>query len=130
MKETFRIDYPKTDSGKKAWNKQYGLNAIYSGKHWSQRRQDAQLWHMLTVSAMNRAQCRKMPFEKPVIISFLWNDRLDLSNHAYMAKLIEDGMKGRLIRDDSRKYVRGIEHYFHDAPYIKVVVREMEAKGE
>ena len=42
-----------------------------------------------------------------------------------MAKLIEDGMKGKLIVDDSRRWVKGIEHYFHDAPFIKVIVREI-----
>lgn len=125
MTEVFRIDYPKTESGKKAWNKVYGMNAIYAGKHWTKRRQDAQMWHLMTVGAMNRARCRKTPFDKPVVIRFLWNDRLDLSNHAYMAKLIEDGMTGRIIADDSRRYVRGIEHFFHDAPCIKVIVQEV-----
>ena len=42
-----------------------------------------------------------------------------------MFKMIEDGMKGRLIRDDSRKWVKGNETYFHDEDYIKVVVREV-----
>ena len=51
---------------------------------------------------------------------------LDLSNHAYMAKMIEDAMRGRIIRDDSRKWVHGIEHYWHDKPYIRVVVTEVE----
>lgn len=68
-KETICINYPKTDSGKKAWNKQYGMNAIYAGKHWSQRGQDARMWHMLTLSAMNKAKCRKQPFDKPVVIT-------------------------------------------------------------
>lgn len=130
MKEQFKIEYPKTDSGRKAWNKLYGTNAIYAGKHWSKRRQDAQMWHLLTINAMNAAQIRKRPFEKPVVISFLWNDRMDISNHAYMAKMIEDAMKGRLITDDSRRWVKGICHYFHSAPYIKIIVEEIEKDGE
>ena len=117
-RESFIIRYPDTDAGKKAWNKAYGLNAIYAGKHWSKRRDDARLWHTLTVSAINAAHIRKRPFERPVVLTFQWNDRLDCSNHAYMAKLIEDGMKGILLHDDSRRWVRGIEHYFHDKPYI------------
>lgn len=125
MKEVFHIDYPKTEAGRKAWNKQYGMNAIYAGKHWSKRREDAKMWHMLTLSAMQKAQCRRTPFDKPVVITFLWNDRMDCSNHAYMAKLIEDGMKGRIIKDDSCRWVKGIEHYFHSAPYIKVIVQEV-----
>lgn len=126
MKETFVIDYPSTDAGKKAWNKMYGMNAIYAGKHWSKRREDANFWHQMTVLAMRKAHCRKKPFEKPVVITYLWNDRMDLSNHAYMAKMIEDAMKGVLITDDTKKYVKGVEHYFHNAPCIKVIVQEIE----
>ncbi len=126
MKESFIIHYPSTDAGKKAWNKQYGMNAIYAGKHWSQRREDAKFWHALTLSAINAAHIRKRPFEKPVVITFLWNDRLDCTNHAYMAKLIEDGMKGKLINDDSRRWVKGVENYFHEKPYIRVTLTEVE----
>ena len=126
MKESFIIHYPSTDAGKKAWNKQYGMNAIYAGKHWSQRREDAKFWHALTLSAINAAHIRKRPFDKPVVITFLWNDRLDCTNHAYMAKLIEDGMKGKLINDDSRRWVKGVENYFHEKPYIRVTLTEVE----
>ena len=126
MKESFIIRYPSTDAGKKAWNKQYGMNAIYAGKHWSQRREDAKFWHALTLSAINAAHIRKRPFEKPAVITFLWNDRLDCTNHAYMAKLIEDGMKGKLINDDSRRWVKGVENYFHEKPYIRVTLTEVE----
>ena len=126
MKEVFFIPYPKSPSGRKAWNKAYGFNKIYAGCHWSIRKQDAQYWHLLTASAMNAARCRRKPFEKPVMIRFFWNDRLDLSNHAYMAKLIEDAMKGRIITDDSRRWVQGIEHRFHEDDNIKVVVEEVK----
>lgn len=125
MKEVFFIPYPKSPSGRKSWNKAYGFNKIYAGCHWSIRKQDAQYWHLLTASAMNSARCRRKPFEKPVMIRFFWNDRLDLSNHAYMAKLIEDAMKGRIITDDSRRWVQGIEHRFHDGDCIVVEVEEI-----
>lgn len=42
------------------------------------------------------------------------------------ADLIEDGMKGILLHDDSRRWVKGIEHYFHDKPYIRVTITEVE----
>lgn len=29
----FMIPYPPTKAGKTAWNKRYGLNAYYAGKH-------------------------------------------------------------------------------------------------
>lgn len=124
MRQTFEIEYPTTPKGKAAWSRNYGMNAIYAGKHWSVRKRDAEYWHRLTAAAINRAGLRDNPFDAPVSITFYWNDRLDLSNHAYMAKLIEDGMKGRLIIDDSPKYVREIVHRFHDAPCIRITVEE------
>lgn len=126
MKEIIRIPYPKSPAEKKRWNKEYGMNAYYSGKHWSKRKEDADFWHTLTRAAMSKAQVRRRPFEKPVVITFLWNDKLDLDNHSIMSKMIIDALKGRLINDDTRKWVRGIEHYWHDEDYIKVILQEIE----
>lgn len=119
----FRIPYPGTPAGKKAWNECYGLNAYYAGKHWSQRKKDAEYWHCMTRAAMDRARVPKEPLLAPVVITFEWNDRLDLSNHAMMAKMIEDAMKGRIIQDDSPKWVRGIEHYFYEGDAVRVTVK-------
>lgn len=126
MIERFRVYYPKSKAEAKRWNSEYGLNAYYAGKHWSRRKQDADYWHLLTVSAMNRDNVRRRPFAKPVILTFWFNDRLDCSNHAMYIKMIEDGMKGRIIEDDSKKFVKGIECYFHDEEYILVQAREIE----
>ena len=125
MTESFVIPYPKTDAGKKLWSREYGLNAYYAGKHWAKRRADADRWHRLVAYEMERQKVRRTPMKNAVILTFYWNDRLDLSNHAAMAKMIEDAMKGRIIKDDSRRFVRGIEHYFHDEDYIRVVAREV-----
>ncbi len=125
MTESFIIKYPKTAAGKKQWSKNYGLNAYYAGKHWAQRKKDAEYWHRLVRSEMDMQKVRKNPFQNPVIITFYWNDRLDCSNHAAMGKMIEDAMKGRTIKDDSPAWVRGIEHYFHDEDYIRVVITEI-----
>lgn len=125
MTESFIIPYPKSDSGKKMWNRLYGFNAYYSGKHWTKRRDDAEMWHSLVRYEMNRQKVRTYPMKNPVVITFYWNDRLDLSNHAVMAKMIEDAMKGILIKDDSRKYVKGIEHYFHEKDYIRILITEI-----
>lgn len=122
--EVFEIPYPDKE-GKKQWTKRYGLNAYYAGKHWAARKADADYWHGLTRSEMKRQNVRTEPIENPVIITFYWNDRLDCSNHAAMAKMIEDAMTGFLIEGDSRKYVKGIEHYFWDGDSIKVCVREV-----
>ena len=126
MKEVIRIDYPPTAAGKKQWNKRYGTNAYWAGKHHAERTEDARYWHALTWAAMNKAHVRKKPFEKPVLITFLWNDSLDLDNHSMMEKMIVDGLKRKLINDDSRRWVKGIEHYWHDENCIKVIIRECE----
>lgn len=124
MKEVIRIEYPKTAAGKKQWCKLYGSNAYWAGKHWSKRKEDAQYWHALTWAAMTKI--RKRPLDKPVVITFLWNDNLDLDNHSMMGKMIIDALKSRLLHDDSRRWVKGIEHYWHDEPYIKVIIQEVE----
>ena len=126
MKEIIRIPYPKTAAGRKAWNHDYSLNAYYSGKPTKQRSEDARYWHALTRAAMSKAQVRRRPFEKPVVITFLWNDKLDLDNHSVMGKMIVDGLKGKLINDDTRRWVKGIEHYWHDDDCIKVIIQEIE----
>ena len=114
-KVTITLPYPPNHS-------QYGLNAYYSGKHWSKRKKDRDYWHdfVLMETPWNRP-----PLEYPVRIVYYWNDRLDLSNHAIMAKFIEDALKGRIIVDDSRKYVHEIVHRWHKEKCIKVIVEEI-----
>ena len=126
MSESFRIYYPTSKAEMKRWTKEYGMNAYYAGKHWSIRKRDAEFWHLLTRSAMNKQEVRAKPFDKPVEISFLWNDRLDIDNHSVMGKMIVDAMKGRLINDDNRRWLKGIYHGFHDEEYILVQIREVQ----
>lgn len=125
MVETFVIPYPATKAGKKQWTREYGMNKYYAGTHWSVRKRDAEYWHGLVRSCMNRQEVRRQPFERPVKIRMLFNDRLDCSNHGVMFKFIEDAMKGRVIMDDSRKWVKNCEIGFHDEEYIQVEVREV-----
>lgn len=118
----FKIEYPP---GKKkaAFCKRYGLNAIYAGKHWSKRSEDSEYWHYLVKQTMREHGIPKRMFDKPVEINFWWDDGLDCSNHAYMGKMIEDAMRGYILKDDRRKYVKRISHAFHDCGYIGVEVR-------
>ena len=122
----FRIDYPKSKAGKTAWNRCYGLNAYYAGKHWAARKKDAEYWHLLTREAVYRLNKHPQDFDKPVEIIAYLNDNLDCSNHASELKMIEDGLKGILIVDDNKNYVKGISMYFHAENYIKVVVKEVD----
>ena len=68
---------------------------------------------------------RRKPFDNPVIITLFWNDRLDIDNHAVMGKMIVDALKGRLINDDNRKWLKGVCHFFHDEDYILVQIKEV-----
>ena len=124
--EKFKIPYPKSKAGQKQWSKDYGMNAYYAGKHWSLRKRDAEFWHMMVRSCMASQDVRHVPFKRPVIITFHWNDRLDIDNHAIMGKMIVDAMKGRVIEDDSRKWLKGVCHYFHTEDYILVTVKEVD----
>lgn len=129
---TFDIDYPNTKAGVSLWNKQYSLNAYYSGKHWSVRKKDADFWHLLVLEALSKQKTEIKMAEKPVVITVLFHDGLDCSNHAAEVKMIEDALKGKIIKDDSPKYVQGIFMGFHEKPCIHVEIKEIEntTKGD
>lgn len=124
MTVQFKIPYPKTRKGRVAWSREYGLNAIYAGKHWRKRNADKSFWHSLVRSELSRQHIPKELFDTPVEVTFYWADGLDCDNHAYMGKMILDSLTGYLIQDDNRRYVRGITHRFHGEDYILVEVEE------
>ena len=125
-RECFRIEYPNTPAGKKDWNKRFSDNAYYAGKHWAVRKKDADYWHDMVRACMDRQGLRRRPFERPVVVHIYWNDKLDVDNHSIMGKMIVDAMKGRLLQNDSKKWVRSVTHTFHDrGDYIWVEVREV-----
>lgn len=102
------------------------IERILRGKALGGTQKDAEYWHLLTREAVYRSNKHPQVFVKPVEIIAYFNDNLDCSNHASELKMIEDGMKGILIVDDSKNYVKGISMYFHDENYIKVVVKEVD----
>lgn len=104
----FTIPYPPTKNGKSDFCQRFGLNAFYSGKkHWV-RSKDANDLHLLAWAAMRKAGIRKDPLTVPVEVRFYWNDCLDLDNHAVMGKAFLDAMKGYIVLDDNRKWVRKV----------------------
>ena len=106
----------------KQFCQRFGFNSIYSGKHWSKRNEDKEYWHWLIKSELAKQNIPAKTFEKPVCITFYWNDGLDCSNHAYIGKMVEDCLKGHLIKDDSRRYVKEIRHRFYDRQFITVEI--------
>jgi Endodeoxyribonuclease RusA. len=109
---TFYIDYPQKISN-------YGMNAIYSGKHWTKRKKDAEYWHILTINALRQQGIKRNVLDYPVKVVLSWNDRLDIDNHSYMGKMIVDSLKGYIIKDDNRKYLKEITHRFWNGKQIK-----------
>lgn len=126
MDVSFMIPYPKTKAQRTQWTSDYSLNAYYGGKHWSVRAKDAEYWHMLTVDALHRAKIPKRIYEKPVRVVICYNDGWDIDNHGAVTKMIIDGMKGYVIKDDTRKYVNEVTQRFWSRDYIGVYVTESE----
>ena len=83
--------------------KHLSLNKIYAGVHWAKRKKDKDEIWLLVRSVVGIQK----PLEKPVKIKMSFNSDLDVSNHGYLFKLIEDGLvKCGVIQNDSYKYVQ------------------------
>lgn len=126
----FTIPYPSTRAGMAEWSKRYSLNAYWSGKHYTARNRDAREIHDLTVLSMRRAGIRKGLLDGPAEIWFYWNDGLDVDNHAALGKMILDAMKGYILRDDNRKWVKGVHHEFWDGKEILVEVTPYDKRRD
>ena len=122
----FEIPYPATKRGKAAWNKRFGLNAYYAGKHWSQRKKDAEELHELAHWAMRKAGITKPLVNHPVKVTFFWNDNLDIDNHGALGKALVDAMKGYILPDDNPEWFRAVEHKFWGGDTIRVEIEEAE----
>lgn len=94
MKQVFKI--PMKINGK------LGLNKIYAGVHWAVRSKDKENMRLLVRSVVGLRQA----YKKSVHLKMSFKSRLDVSNHAYLFKLIEDSLvKCGLLKDDTDKYV-------------------------
>ena len=119
---SFIINYPTTKKGKSEWNRRFGLNAYYAGKHPQKRRKDAEELHMIARAAMHKAGIRNRMLDRPVKVRFYWDDGLDCDNHAVLGKAFLDAMKGYILPDDNRKWVKMVSHEFWDGGAIKVEI--------
>lgn len=120
----FDIPYPPTKKGKSAFCKQFGLNAYYSGKHWQARKRDAEQLHTMAILAMKQAGIRRRMVDGPVEVRFLWNDGMDIDNHAVIGKAVVDAMKGYILPDDNRRWVKKVSHAFWEGDSIRVEIAE------
>ena len=109
---------------------EWGMNRVYAGKHWSIRKAQAQQMHLIVKTAIRQQVRGARLFEKPVVVRIRYNSRLDIDNHGYLAKLIIDGMKGLLIEDDDRRFVKRLEQGFHAGARDLILVEVEEADAD
>lgn len=108
-------------------DKNFSLNKIYANCHWSVRKRDADYIHSLVKYSLIKNNIKPELFENPVELFFYFNTKLDISNTAYLAKLIEDALKGILIKDDSKKYVNAIHlEFLENQSGAIIVIKEKE----
>ena len=99
----------------------FSTNKFYSGMHWTKRKKIADQWHnMVQLNTSNRSGM----FLNPVHITMMFNNRFDIDNCAGMAKVIIDGMKGTVIKDDDKRFVRKLTLSVWDEDGIRVIVED------
>lgn len=125
----FTIPYPPEKAAKTKFLRTYSLNAYYSGKHWGQRKQEMDAWHMAVLCAMKNARLRKEPVKGPVEITFRWDDGLDIDNHAVLGKAVVDALKGYVIQDDNPRRFRRVSHEFWRGGCVAVEIEEARENG-
>ena len=126
----FEIQYPKGGKAKTIWNRRFGLNAYYAGNSWPERKRDAEEVHMIARGAMHRAGIKPGVMSSPAQVRFYWADGLGSDDHAVLGKAMVDGMKGYLLGDDGRKYVRKVSHEFWDGDCIRVEVEALHGAAQ
>lgn len=95
------------------------LNKIYAGIHFSQRSRHKNDYYLAVLSSKPKKYTG--PFPVHVRYHFkLSGPSLDISNHAYMQKMVEDGLVAcEVLPEDDQKFVSGI-----------TITAEKIAKGE
>ena len=81
--------------------------------------------HNLVYYSLLQQKIKKWIFKKPVAITILYNSSLDIDNHGYLAKMIVDALKGYLIQDDNRKYIKKLTQQFWDGKTVRVMDEEI-----
>ena len=119
----FAIRYPQGKKAKAEWNKRFSLNAYLGRKSHYERVKDVRHIHTLVMFALKEYRVPQKMFDCPVEITFYWDDRLDIDNHAALGKMIVDCLKKYLIFDDNPKWFKRVTHAFWDGGQIGVEVK-------
>lgn len=71
--------------------------------------------------------CKGWKFQKPILLGMSFKSNLDVSNHSYLFKVIEDCIKNaKIIPDDSEKYVKATYMEKHTDGDAAVIVKISE----
>lgn len=82
------------------------LNAYYAGMHWTKRKAEADRVHWM-IHILNQKEKPLLKHIVDIAMHVYFKSRpLDADN--IMAKMYIDGLKGKVIVDDSPKYVRSV----------------------
>lgn len=109
---------------------EWGMNKVYAGKHWSVRKTQAHQMHLIVRAAIRQQIKKPMMYTQPVSVRIRYDSRLDIDNHGYLAKLIIDGMKGVLIEEDDRRYVKQLVQEFHSMGKDRIFVEVEEYEND
>lgn len=127
---TFTLPYPPGKTGKSTFCRKLGLNAYYAGKHWAQRKKEADELHQLTILSLKKAGIRPKVITHPVEVRFFWDDGLDIDNHAVIGKAVVDALKGVLLPDDNPRWFRRVSHEFWSGGAIRVDILPFEERKD
>lgn len=106
-------------------NSRLGLNSLYAGKHWSVRKKEADEVHFIVKNVVRKLKGVK-PFNEPVEIKIRYNTRLDIDNTGYITKLLIDSLKGYIIIDDDKRFIKRLIVEFQDeSKNVIIEVREL-----
>lgn len=85
------------------------LNDWYSGSHWSKRKKqkDSMSEEMLTL--FNKEGLSKVEWMDQFVVEMDYNSGFDPDNTIPMIKIAMDVLKGKIFKDDSRKYFKGYD---------------------
>lgn len=103
-------------------NSKLSLNKIYSGCHPCIRAKDKE-----RIAKIVKANVRPKleTFKRPIRLKMSFKSRLDVSNHAYLFKMLEDCLKElNYFLDDTDKYVA--ENIMCKQDFYDGVIIEME----
>jgi hypothetical protein len=111
--------------------KAVSLNDFYAAGHWKTRHDIKNEYKVIFDNLINKSG-KDIFFEKFYILMF-FNNRYDVDNVVGMEKLFTDAIKGRLVREDNKKYFKGLMIFYDEflpPNTIEFVLIEIKDDGQ